>query len=110
VAPNEIPDYAALLAKIKARLGNFVIGFDLVGHEDNGKPLLDFAGELLQMAPQTKFFFHAGETSECEHKAYSHSNQYCPIQILRSTSIEVKPRSHNNFAESGVCGERYQFY
>uniref|UniRef100_A0A1I8PP88 Adenosine deaminase n=2 Tax=Stomoxys calcitrans TaxID=35570 RepID=A0A1I8PP88_STOCA len=40
-----------------------IIGFDLVGQEDKGKPLKDFVS-ILQEKPKTaKFFFHAGETN-----------------------------------------------
>lgn len=43
---------------------NFLVGFDLVGQEDLGKPLIEFK-ELVESLPQgTNFFFHAGETSE----------------------------------------------
>ena len=43
----------------------FFIGFDLVGQEDLGKPLLDFVPLLLESRrnyPELGFFFHAGET------------------------------------------------
>ncbi|XP_073829038.1 adenosine deaminase 2-like [Musca autumnalis] len=40
-----------------------VIGFDLVGQEDTGKPLENFV-DILQSKPKTaKFFLHAGETN-----------------------------------------------
>lgn len=42
---------------------DFVAGFDLVGQEDKGRPLSSFAKSLHQVAPHTKFFFHAGETN-----------------------------------------------
>ena len=47
----------------------FVAGFDLVGEEDKGKPLIDFISPLLNIsAEHIPFFFHAGETSKrwCE--------------------------------------------
>lgn len=45
-------------------LPDFVIGFDLVGQEDLGKPLINFVDDLKQISRQAKFFFHAGETSK----------------------------------------------
>lgn len=43
---------------------NFIIGFDLVGQEDRGKPLHHFIAELADLPKSAKYFFHAGETSE----------------------------------------------
>ncbi|KAM7360518.1 adenosine deaminase-related growth factor D isoform 2-T2 [Cochliomyia hominivorax] len=42
---------------------NFIIGFDLIGHEDSGDPLHKFANELSDLPPTAHFFFHAGETN-----------------------------------------------
>ena len=44
---------------------DFFIGFDLVGQEDLGRPLIDFAEDLLWAKNHTglHFFFHAGETN-----------------------------------------------
>ena len=44
---------------------DFFIGFDLVGQEDLGQPLLDFADELIEAKNLTdlQYFFHAGETN-----------------------------------------------
>ena len=44
---------------------DFFIGFDLVGQEDLGQPLLKFADELLEAKNTTslQYFFHAGETN-----------------------------------------------
>lgn len=42
---------------------DFMIGFDLVGQEELGRPLIDFVDSLLKMPEQIKFFFHAGETN-----------------------------------------------
>ena len=38
---------------------------DLVGQEDLGRPLIEFAKELLEAKNRTKldYFFHAGETN-----------------------------------------------
>lgn len=42
---------------------NFVIGFDLVGQEDKGEPLVKFVNKLNAISANIKFFFHAGETN-----------------------------------------------
>ena len=46
---------------MKAALPKFVVGFDLVGQEDLGRPLVDFADLLLDQ--KIPYFFHAGETN-----------------------------------------------
>lgn len=42
---------------------DFVVGFDLVGQEDPGRPLYSFVNVIKQLPPHIKFFFHAGETN-----------------------------------------------
>lgn len=39
------------------------MGLDLVGQEDKGRNLIDFAKKILTLPRGTKFFFHAGETN-----------------------------------------------
>ena len=44
---------------------DFVLGFDLVGQEDLGRPLIEFITEILaglEQNPGLRVFFHAGET------------------------------------------------
>lgn len=48
---------------MQTKFPDFVIGFDLVGQEDRGRPLIDFADQILTLPPTIKFFFHAGETN-----------------------------------------------
>ena len=50
-----------LQKKLMQKLPAFVIGFDLVGQEDLGKPLIDLADKLL--AHKLPYYFHAGETN-----------------------------------------------
>lgn len=38
-------------------------GFDFVGQEDLGRPLIDLIEQLLSIPDNIKFFFHAGETN-----------------------------------------------
>ena len=54
-----------LAANLTVELPNFFIGFDLVGQEDLGKPLIYFANELIEEKNLTglDYFFHAGETN-----------------------------------------------
>ncbi|KAL5282665.1 CECR1.2 family protein [Megaselia abdita] len=49
--------------KLHAAFPEFVVGFDLVGQEDIGKPLLFFADIFSVAHKSAKFFFHAGETN-----------------------------------------------
>lgn len=55
-------DYLQTMAKLTELFPNSVAGFDLVGQEDKGQPLIEFAGKLDTVSPGIKFFFHAGET------------------------------------------------
>ncbi|KAH8407175.1 hypothetical protein KR222_009972, partial [Zaprionus bogoriensis] len=41
----------------------FLIGFDLVGQEDKGKPLFEQIPILKELPPSTRLFLHAGETN-----------------------------------------------
>ncbi|EDV90681.1 adenosine deaminase 2 [Drosophila grimshawi] len=41
----------------------FVVGFDLVGQEDNGKPLYQHLAALKDLPPSARLFLHAGETN-----------------------------------------------
>lgn len=40
-----------------------MVGFDLVGQEDLGRPLKDFAKRLLELPESLNFYFHAAETN-----------------------------------------------
>lgn len=55
-------DYIKNFKAMKKAYPDFLIGFDLVGQEDSGQPLRSFVDQLLQIAGDAKFFFHAGET------------------------------------------------
>lgn len=68
-APNRSADqskfdfYLKTLEQLKQRLPDFIAGFDLVGQEDKGKPLIKFADKLKSVDPSIPFFFHSGETN-----------------------------------------------
>ncbi|CAG2060823.1 unnamed protein product [Timema podura] len=61
---NETMDrYLNMTLTLKNTFGSFLAGFDLVGQEDRGRPLKDFAEKLLQFPEDVNLFFHAGETN-----------------------------------------------
>ncbi|XP_055700997.1 adenosine deaminase AGSA [Phlebotomus papatasi] len=68
-APVRVVDDAGiktLMAKVTQlheRFPNFLAGFDLVGQEDKGRPLIDFSQEILQLPDTINFYFHSGETN-----------------------------------------------
>ncbi|KAF2879247.1 hypothetical protein ILUMI_26924 [Ignelater luminosus] len=56
-------DYMQIVEEFKQKYPNFLAGFDLVGQEDLGKPLVDFLPEFKNISSKgIDFFFHAGET------------------------------------------------
>ena len=59
-----VEEYLVTAMELKKEVGDFMAGFDLVGQEDKGKPLIDFVPTLLTMldGQDMKVFFHAGET------------------------------------------------
>jgi hypothetical protein len=65
VEPETVSNYISTAASLTTELANFFVGFDMVGQEDLGKPLIDFAPEIiagLEQNPNLKVFFHAAET------------------------------------------------
>ena len=61
-----------LIADLQKEHPDFFLGFDLVGQEDLGQPLLHFAPKLIQAKienPSLRFFFHAGETDWLQSQA-----------------------------------------
>nr|ACO10586.1 Cat eye syndrome critical region protein 1 homolog precursor [Caligus rogercresseyi] len=67
VSPRTVQmKYLNRLRKLRHFLPGLVRGFDLVGQEDKGQPLLSFIATLLKMKkmdPELAFVFHAGETN-----------------------------------------------
>lgn len=49
--------------KMKLKFPDFFAGFDLVGQEDKGIPLITYADELKKMSNDIQMYFHAGETN-----------------------------------------------
>lgn len=63
VEKHRIDEYLETVKELHLKFPNFIAGFDLVGQEDLGRPLIDFAPELLKLPDDIKFFLHAGETN-----------------------------------------------
>ncbi|XP_058798446.1 adenosine deaminase 2-like [Phymastichus coffea] len=61
--PKKFSAAIEIFKKVKAAYPDLVVGFDLVGQEDKGHPLLEFANELQELSNITSFYFHAGETN-----------------------------------------------
>lgn len=57
-----IKDSLDLAQDFKKTLPDFIAGYDLIGQEDKGKPLIDFLPELYKAKNNIDYFFHAGET------------------------------------------------
>lgn len=57
----ELATYLETAKRLKNKVPEIFAGFDLVGQEDMGRPLIDFVPKLLP-ANDLNFFFHAGET------------------------------------------------
>ena len=56
-------EHLEIVKKLKEDYPSFIAGFDMAGGENNNKPLIDFAKELLVFGDDIKYFFHAGETN-----------------------------------------------
>lgn len=52
-----------LARELKREMPEYFAGFDLVGQEDLGRPLIDFIPEFAAAANEIDFYFHAGETN-----------------------------------------------
>lgn len=50
-------------ADLNMKYPNFIVGFDLVGQEDTGKPLAAYVEKLKEISQNGRFYFHAGETN-----------------------------------------------
>ncbi|CAK1541770.1 unnamed protein product [Leptosia nina] len=63
IQPNTLDDYLKLAFRIKADMPEFFAGFDLVGQEETGSPLIEFIPQLQAAGKDINYFFHAGETN-----------------------------------------------
>ncbi|XP_026490761.2 adenosine deaminase 2-like [Vanessa tameamea] len=60
---NKIRKSIEIARRIKEELPDMFAGFDLVGQEDLGKPLVDFYPALTEAKDDINFYFHGGETN-----------------------------------------------
>ncbi|XP_043644210.1 adenosine deaminase 2 [Drosophila teissieri] len=63
VQPEAVGKYIKECTELNKEFPRFVVGFDLVGQEDVGHPLSQFAEELLKLPDHIHFYFHAGQTN-----------------------------------------------
>lgn len=63
ISPEDFDRSIKTFQTLKSAYPDLIVGFDLVGQEDSGEPLLNFAEKLLELGDETKFYFHAGETN-----------------------------------------------
>ncbi|XP_062128528.1 adenosine deaminase 2 [Drosophila sulfurigaster albostrigata] len=63
VEPKVCEDYIKNCIAFKKNYSTFLAGFDLVGQEELGRPLIDFVEQLLKLPEDINFYFHAGETN-----------------------------------------------
>lgn len=60
---SQLEEFVSIAKELKRELPDFIAGFDLVGQEDKGEPLIDFADRLKSLGDDVQLFFHAGETN-----------------------------------------------
>ena len=63
--PETVTLYFENAKNLVKHFPDFILGFDLVGQEDLGHPLINFVSEIfsgLDKNPELKLFLHAGET------------------------------------------------
>lgn len=48
---------------LRQKFPDFIVGFDMVGQEDLGKPLSSYVEKLKDISQNGRFYFHAGETN-----------------------------------------------
>ncbi|CRK88796.1 CLUMA_CG002502, isoform A [Clunio marinus] len=60
---SKIEEKMDKFVELQRKFPNFIIGFDLVGQEDLGVPLISFIEKLKDISQNGRFFFHAGETN-----------------------------------------------
>lgn len=65
--PSFFDNHVRIFKEVRRAYPNFIVGFDLVGQEDKGQPLVNFLDTLLDIGKETQFFFHAGETNWYGH-------------------------------------------
>lgn len=59
---DKLDENLRIALSIKADMPEVFAGFDLVGQEDLGSPLIEFVPQLVAASKDLDYFFHAGET------------------------------------------------
>ncbi|XP_048482434.1 adenosine deaminase 2-A [Plutella xylostella] len=62
VGRQQLGVYLETARRIKKEVPDIFAGFDLVGPEDQGNPLIEFVPQLEEAGKDLNYFFHAGET------------------------------------------------
>ncbi|EDW60449.2 adenosine deaminase 2-A [Drosophila virilis] len=60
---EEVGKFVNMCIELNKEFPKFVVGFDLIGQEDVGDPLLNFAGELQRLPAHIGLYLHAGQTN-----------------------------------------------
>ncbi|KAI5638718.1 adenosine/AMP deaminase domain-containing protein [Phthorimaea operculella] len=60
---NDLDERIEAVKEAKREFPDIIAGFDLVGHEDSGRPLKDHLRTLEKAKNELDYFFHAGETN-----------------------------------------------
>ncbi|KAF5299661.1 hypothetical protein FQA39_LY11456 [Lamprigera yunnana] len=63
VSDETIKNYVNIVHELKRRYPDFLVGFDFVGQEDKGRPLVDFLSQIQNVSENISFILHAGETN-----------------------------------------------
>ncbi|KAK4873084.1 hypothetical protein RN001_015113 [Aquatica leii] len=63
VSEETVAEYVKLVNALEVQCPDFLVGFDLVGQEDKGKPLSQFIAQFQNVSSTINFIFHAGETN-----------------------------------------------
>lgn len=61
--PLVVEKFLDEMLDLQNKFPDLICGFDLVGQEDEGRPLKDFLLLFLKKSKQIDYFFHAGETN-----------------------------------------------
>lgn len=89
VPDTTMDEYISNVQDLHESYPDFIAGFDLVGQEDMGRPLLDFTEKLLSLPDSIKFFLHAGETNWFGSSVDENLVCLNPFLIFSSTSTEL---------------------
>ncbi|KAF5290660.1 hypothetical protein FQR65_LT01950 [Abscondita terminalis] len=58
-----VDKYVEIVEELVQKYPSTLVGFDLVGQEDKGRPLVEFVSRIQNVSKDINFIFHAGETN-----------------------------------------------